>query len=75
MDLTMAVLISFAVFSINKLISSKDLNNLLVNALLNLAHIFSARFSSGEYGGRNTSLILSGIFNFLPCGNFHYLVP
>jgi hypothetical protein len=53
----MSLLISFAVLSINKLTSSSDLNNLLVNALLNLAHIFSAGFSSGEYGGRKTNLI------------------
>lgn len=46
---------------INSSISSKVLNNRLVNCLLNLAQIFSAGLSSGLYGGRNTKATFKGI--------------
>ena len=40
--------------------ASRVLNNLLLKSLLNFAHIFSAGFNSGLYGGRKTRQMLSG---------------
>ena len=37
------------------------LNSLFEKSLLNLAHIFSAGFNSGLYGGRKIRIIFSGI--------------
>ena len=62
--ITISWVISLTALSMNKLISSIEWNNLLVKDLFNLAHIFSAGLSSGEYDGRKKSLILSGIFSF-----------
>jgi hypothetical protein len=46
---------------INWLSSSNDLKSLLENVLLKFAHIFSAGFNSGLYGGIKISAILWGI--------------
>lgn len=44
--------------------SFRDLNNLFVKALLNLAQIFSAGLSSGEYGGKKIRTILFGTIRY-----------
>lgn len=50
----------FVAVVMNALSSSKVLWSLLVNFLFRVAHISSAGFSSGLYGGKNIRPILSG---------------
>ena len=54
---------------IKSLTSSKDLYTLFVKVRLNFAHIFSAGFNSGLYGGKKIRIILSGTFNLLALWN------
>ena len=59
MDIMVLAVRSLVVSSMNMLSSSKALNNLFVKDLLRCAHIFSAGLSSGLYGGKKMSAMLS----------------
>jgi|GEM_PF-5781341 len=61
--MTEAVVVLLVTSSINLLRSFNDLCSLFVNVLLYAAHIFSAGFNSGLYGGKNSSAIFCGIHN------------
>ena len=67
-------MISFLVivftFSAIKFSTSSSLEkNILENALLYFAHIYSTGFSSGQYGWRKSKTIFSGIINFFALWN------
>lgn len=53
----------------NSLTSSRVLHSMLVNFLLNIAHMFSAGLSSGLCGGIKSSTILSGTSSALALWN------
>jgi hypothetical protein len=59
--LTVSWVSDFIASLMKLLTSSNDLKKLLVYFLLKKAQIFSAGFSSGEYGGKKINPIFSGI--------------
>jgi len=64
-DLTILFSKLFVTSQIKSLSTSRELNSLFVNVLLNPAHIFSAGLSSGLYGGKNSNAMFAGMIKDL----------